>query len=74
VRRAAATLGLEPEAFRWALEVSVAQVPAPLRALRRPDGVISRETWNQAFADLVCAIGLGAPCDPQDGGDCSCRL
>ncbi len=60
--RAAATLGITREQLEEALDVGLAQIPPNAAALRRPNGTISRESFDLIVGDLVCAIGLGDAC------------
>ena len=70
--RAAAILGIPSEDLLAALNANSGAFPPQMVSLRNPRGLIFRETFEEAFADTVCALGLGEPCDPLDANDCSC--
>jgi hypothetical protein len=72
VRAAAATLGLDEEMFSHILAARVRDVPPEASVLLRANGELPREVWDRIFAEMICALGLGATCDPRDGGVCSC--
>ena len=61
IYRAAATLGIPAGELASALERAPGAFPPEVTFLRSTGGTIQRDSFEQIFAELVVAIGLGQP-------------